>query len=151
MPQNKKSNTRPWLTAIKIVLWTVIALVLFVVAVSVCAVKMLTPQVLTPLANRLANSALDADVSIGRVELSLKKSYPMLSLTVDSVTICSQSHKVQQGAGQELPQWADTLASFSRFRGDVNILSLARGVIDLGNFEAPPPASQPSDSQRLNQ
>jgi len=126
---------KPWLTAIKVVMWTVMAIVLFVVAVSVCAVKMLTSEVLTPMANRVANSALDADVSIGRVELSLKESYPMLSLTVDSVAICPRSHKIRNEAGRELPLWADTLVSFSRFRGDVNILSFARGVIDLGNFE----------------
>ncbi len=135
MTDDARHRRKPWLTAIKVVMWTVMAIVLFVVAVSVCAVKMLTPDVLTPVANRVAGSVLDADVSIGRVELSLKNSYPMLCLTVDSVAVCPQSHKIRNGAGRELPQWADTLVSFSRFRGDVNIFSIARGIIDLGNFE----------------
>lgn len=123
------------LTALKVVCWVVMGLVLLVVGVSVCAVKMLTPEMLTPLVERAANSALDATVSISRVELSLQKSYPLLRLSVDSVTVVSHSVPADCPERGRMPAWGDTLASFSKLTGEVNVVSLMRGAIDLGNFE----------------
>lgn len=135
MAAARKKGIRIALTALKIVLWCAMAVVLFVAGISVCAVKMLTPEALTYYANRLANTSLNADVSIGRVAFSLRKGYPMLRLDVDSVTVISRSLPVEKLSEAGHPAWADTLATFSHFSGEVNVLSLATGTIDLGNFE----------------
>lgn len=130
----KETNHR-WLTVLKVILWTAMAVVLLIIGVTVCAVKMLTPRRLTPLVTMVMNNSLNADVSIAKVELSLKKSYPMLHLDVDSVTIISRALPVDSLTRVHHPAWADTLATFTHLQGKVNVLSMARGVVDLGDFE----------------
>ncbi len=133
--QPKHKTLSVLLTSLKVVGWVVMAVVLLVVGVSVCAVKMLSPEMLTPLVERAANSALDARVSIGKVELSLQKSYPILRLNVDSVTVISRSIPQDCPARAVMPEWGDTLATFSRLSGEVNVLAFLKGAVDLGNFE----------------
>lgn len=135
MTQKNRKNKRILLTLLKVALWTLMTAVLLIVGSSLCAVKMLRPEVLTHFANRMANSSLNADVRIARVALSLQKSYPMLRLDIDSVTVVSRSLTVDSLTAIAHPAWADTLASFSHLSGEVNVLSLARGMIDLGDFE----------------
>ena len=48
------------------------AAVLLVAGTLICAVSMLSPERLTPLALNVANKVLDADVKASRVELGLK-------------------------------------------------------------------------------
>ena len=70
-------------TALKVILWSIMAIVLVIAATLICAVKILTPDRLTPIVERVANNTLAADVSLGRVALDFYPAFPTLRLSVD--------------------------------------------------------------------
>ena len=74
-----------------VALWTVMALVLALAAVLICSVRLLKPEHLTPVVERIANKSLDADVTIGRIELAFKPAFPVINLQVDSLTVISHA------------------------------------------------------------
>ena len=78
-----------WQQLLLITAWTVMAAVLAVVALLMCVTRLLQPEQLTPVTQRLANQYLDADVTIGRVVLSSGGNH-FLCLDVDSLTIISR-------------------------------------------------------------
>lgn len=118
------------------------ALVLTVAAVMICAVKVLDPERLTPLVERFANDALDADVSVGRVELAFEPAFPVLKLQIDSLTVISHTFR---GADENLlaglPEWRDSLFSLDRFYGTVDLAALlAKGEFAIRDVELIRPA-----------
>ncbi len=122
-----------------VLLWTVMALVLFVAGALVCSVKLLSPDKLTPIVSNFANKALDARVNVGRVELSFEPAFPVLRLQIDSLEIISGALKESDRAA--LPAYADTLFTLRRFDGGVDLLPLlTRGEIAVGNVELVQPA-----------
>ena len=54
------------------------ALVLALSAVLICTVKLLRPERITPVVERVAANVLDADVSVARIELAFEPAFPML-------------------------------------------------------------------------
>ncbi|MDE6333450.1 MAG: hypothetical protein K2L77_02260, partial [Muribaculaceae bacterium] len=105
-----------WRKMIKIVLWTVMACVLAVVATLMCVLNVFTPRHLTAITERVVNSVLDADVEIGRVQLELQGRLPLLKVRVDSVTVISRPmQRLAKEQRDSLPQWADTLLTLRRF------------------------------------
>lgn len=101
------------------------ALVLTVTAVTLCTVRLLRPEQLTPIVCRMASDYLDADVNIGRIELSFKPSYPMLHLDVRDVEVISHSlDGLPDSVRASLPVYADTLLTLGRLSG----------AVDLGRF-----------------
>lgn len=119
---------------VKIVLWTIMAIVLLVAATVICITNVLSPEHLTAIANRVANQMLDAEVKIGRVELGLKRNLPLLTLQVDDVTVLSKP-MMRSEDRTNYPAWADSLLSIERFSGGINIAALIRGKIDLYDVE----------------
>lgn len=125
-----------WRKALKITLWTIMAAVLAVAAVIICAVGVLDSRHLTAIANRTANNLLDADVSIGRVELSLWGHMPFVRLEVDSVTVLSGPiMRLADHDRERLPAWADTLLTIDRFSGGINLAALLRNRIELHDVD----------------
>lgn len=117
-----------------ILLWTVMALVLTVTAVMICSVRLLRPETLTPIVEKIANDLLDAEVSVGRVKLAFDPSFPTLRLEVDSLTVVSDALKASDRSG--LPAYADTLLTLDAFSGDVDVLALmTKGKIAVGDVE----------------
>lgn len=120
-----------------ILLWTVMALVLSVSAILICSVRLLKPEHLTPLVEHFANKALDADVKLGRVELSFRPAFPVLCLDVDSLTVIS--HAFNSLTAEEraaLPAYSDTLFTLDSFRGALDLGALLkRGEIGVRNVE----------------
>lgn len=110
------------------------AAVLAVVAVLICISSLLSPDHLTRIANRVANQMLDAEVTIGRVELGLKGKAPLLTLRVDDVTILSKP-MLSAAERDGFPEWADSLLTLKRFEGGINIGALIAGNIDLYDVE----------------
>lgn len=108
--------------------------VLAVMATLICISSLLSPEHLTMVANRLANEYLDAEVTIGRVELGIKGKSPLLTLRVDSVTILSKP-MMQATDRSNFPEWADSLLTLDRFEGGINIAALIAGEIDLYDVE----------------
>lgn len=137
MPAKK---TPLWRKILKTVLWTLLAAVLTVCAVTMCLLNVLDTPRLTALANNVANRALDADVTLGRVELSLMSHLPFLRVDVDSVTVISGPMKRLSAADRSrLPQWSDTLLTLDHFHGGVNVAALLLNRIELHDvvFDAP--------------
>lgn len=128
----KHTSTPLWRRIIKIAVWTLMAAVLTVAAVVICAARLLSPQQLTPLVEKAANSMLDADVSIGRVELSLLGKAPFVSLQVDSLTVISTPmRRLRDDGDKRIPLSADTLLTLTRFEGSINIVALLGNKIAL--------------------
>lgn len=119
--------------ALKIILWTIMAIVLAVGGTLICAVKILTPDRLTPIVERVANNTLKADVSLGRVALSFEPAFPTLRLSVDSACVVSKAFdSLTPGQRRELPAYADTLLTFGHFSGAVALDRLvSKGEIAL--------------------
>lgn len=129
-----------WRKILKILAWTVMAIVLTVAAVLICAVKLLKPEVLTPIVNRVANEVLDADVTVARAALSFDGVSPFAHIRVDSVTVISKPMlRLPAAVRDSLPVWADTLLTLERFEGSINPLALAINKVQLRNvvFTAP--------------
>lgn len=120
----------------------VMVFVLAVAASLICAVKILRPEHLTPLVEHFANRALNAEVSLGRVELAFDPAFPVLRLQVDSITVVSNTFRrlgPDETAG--LPAWRDSLFSLDRFYGTVDLGAfLARGEIAIRDVEFLRPA-----------
>ena len=125
-------RTPIWRKAIKITAWALMAIVLAFAALVMCVTNILKPEHLTRIAQHSVNKMLDADVSIGRINLKLSGRVPLLKLEVDSVTVISGPMKRLSAAEREgLPQWADTLLTLKKFEGGINIGALLLNKIDL--------------------
>ena len=120
----------------KILAWTVMAVVLAIAAILICTVRVLRPEVLTPLVTRCVNGAVDGELQLARAELSFRPAFPILKLQLDSLTLISHSVATlpaQTRAG--LPAYADTLMQFDRLSAAVNVAELLKGRIALKNVE----------------
>lgn len=92
----------------------------------------LTPSRLTPLVEKHASEYLDADVKASRIELTFWKSFPRMTLDVDSLTVVSRSlDRLSAGERASLPVDADSLLAIRSFHGGINILGLFAGKIHL--------------------
>lgn len=124
-------------TAIRILLvflWTVMAIVLLLAGVLVCGVKMLRPQVLTPIICKVANDNLNAEVSLAKAQLVFEPAFPVLKLKLDSLAVISNVFPASEK--KDLPAYADTLLTFEKFQGDVDVLKFfTKGEIALGDVE----------------
>lgn len=117
------------------------AAVLLVAGTLICAVSMLSPERLTPLALNVANKVLDADVKASRVELGLKATFPFLTLQVDSLSIVSRGMRsLAPDMRVSLPAYADTLLCLQSLRGGISLTSLAKGDIDLSDITVDGPS-----------
>lgn len=103
---------------------------LFTAATVICCVKVLKPQHLTPIVERLAEKSLDADVAIGRVALDFKPAFPILALEIDSLTVRSKVFdSLSAEERRSLPAWSDTLLTLDRFSGAIDLGAMLRGRI----------------------
>lgn len=111
------------------------AAVLAVTATVVCAVRVLRPEHLTPIANRIANSSMNADVRLGRVELAFRPSFPILEVNIDSAVVISRAFAGAPGHS-ELPPFADSLVTIDRLRIAMDLARLVSpGEIHLSDIE----------------
>lgn len=120
-----------------VAVWTIMAVVLASAAILVSTVRVLTPRHLTPLICRVANSYVDADVSLGRAELAFRPVFPILELRLDSLTVISHAFDAlaadQRAA---MPAYADTLLSLGSLRAGINLGSmLTDGTIAVHDIE----------------
>ncbi len=130
-PRGKRR--RPlWLRMLKWLGVTAAVVVGLFVAVCSLIVWILTPDRLTPLVERQASKYLLADVSLGRVELTFWKSFPKMTVDVDSMVIVSRSlGALPDSVLSQLPGDADSLLSLRSFHGGINVSKLALGELAL--------------------
>ncbi len=129
-------------TLLKIILWAIMAIILAGAAALICTVKLLTPDRLTPIAQKIANDFLAADVSLGRVALEFNPAFPILRVSVDSVAVVSKAFSnLSPDQRQALPQYADTVITFDSFSGAIGLDRLIRkGEIALSDVVLRGPA-----------
>lgn len=119
---------------VKIVLWTLMTAVLIVYGTITATVTLLGPDKLTPLVKAAANRYFDAAIGMSRVELTALASYPFLRIEIDSVEVVSgKMTALKATAGNDLPDYADTLFTLERFVGEVNLPALLRGKLRIND------------------
>lgn len=119
---------------LKIAKWagiTAAGVAAFMMLVSTLIVWILTPSRLTPLVEEQASAYLNADLKTSRIELSFWKTFPRLTVEIDSLEIISHSLNQLAEGKDSLPADVDNLLSIRSFRGGVNIFPLLLGKISL--------------------
>lgn len=129
-----------WRRVLKWTAWIVGTLTALLV-VAICVVLLyLTPERLTGLVNRYAGDFIDADVHVGRVELTFWSTFPRFNLEVSDLTLVSRSlRSLPPEQRSQLPADADSLLSLDRFSGGIHIVKLINGDIDLYDVELQSP------------
>ncbi len=124
----------------KVLLWCVFSIILLITLLLGSIVWILTPERLTPIVEQCANEYLNADVNIGKVELSFWSTFPQLKVDVDSLTIISDNFKELDATQRvALPNNADTLLSLAHFHGGVGVTALISGKIEVYEVEVRQP------------
>lgn len=119
-----------WRIAKWVLLVLVSLLLLVSVAVAVVVNFVLTPEKITPLLQKAANEQLDAEVSVGKVDLTFFSSYPRVELLVEDGLVVS--HAFRDSAFDR----TDTLLDFARCRVQLNLRAyLKRKNLVLRNVE----------------
>ncbi len=117
---------------LKSVLWFIFSIVALILLVLGAAVWILNPDQLTPLAEKYANEYLDADVSVGRIELTVWKTFPYATVDIADLTIISKSlDKLPVEERAKLPAYSDTLLETGQFHIGLNLLKLSLGEVAL--------------------
>lgn len=126
---------RLWVRVLKAVLLTLWGILLFVAGILICTVTILTPERLTPIVSHVATSQLrNAHVEAGRVELSLRATFPFLQLDISDLSVLSSAvDSLAPQARSNTPQWADTVLHIHHFSGGVNLAALALNTIELSD------------------
>lgn len=117
---------------LKILGFSVAGVVLLLIAAISVVVWILTPAKLTPLVEDAARKSLNADVNIGRIELTFWSTFPRLVVDVDSLEIISHSLST---AADTLPAWRDSLVSVQAFHGALILPKLIAGTIAVDRVE----------------
>ena len=91
-----------------------------------------TPGRLTPFVEKQASAYIDGELKVKRVELTFWKSFPKMTVEVNSLTLLSHSlGDLPDSVRATLPADADSLLSLASFRGGINVLPLMAGQISL--------------------
>ena len=122
-PQKAKPQKMPrWLKrTLKTVAWTIGSVAALIVLILCLTVWILTPERLTPLVERIANENLNADVKIERMELTIWKTFPYMTIDVDGVDVRSRTLDKQKAS---LPVGVDSLLSVGCMRAQFNLARL---------------------------
>lgn len=109
-----------------------VAVAVVLVGLSV-AVAYLKPERLTPLVERVANEYLvDADLTVGRIELTFWSTFPRFELDVRDLAVRSRAlDSLPADVAERVPACADSLLSVSRFNGALNVSEFLAGRISL--------------------
>ncbi len=112
---------------------SLLALLLLAVGASVW---ILTPERLTPLVNDVASKQMNATLSSSRIELTFWKTFPRLTVEIDSLQIISHAlDSVSPETRLKIPAGADSLASVKHLSAGIDIISLLATKINLYDVE----------------
>ena len=115
-PEKANARTGKFRKTVRIVLISLLSLLLlFTITMAVVVNIVLTPSKITPLIEKIANEQLEAEVRVGKVELTFFSTYPRVELEVKDGLIVSRAMK------DSLFDKTDTLLGFSRCRINVNM------------------------------
>lgn len=127
----------------KIIGWTLVGIVILILAVAGVGTAWLTPKRLTALVNKELSKRLDADVRAVNIRYKFWSTFPMLNVTIDSLSVISRAlDTLPDTLAAKLPADAPLLLSTGRITGSVNVRKLLSDRIELGDIAV--------DSLRLN-
>ncbi len=133
MDEKKTVRKRP--AYIRILKWTGVALLtvmLLILAAITVAVSYLKPERLTPIVRTQAEKYLDADISLGRVEISFYSTFPRFELSVRDLGVRTRAFDTLPAAVRDsLPAYADSLLDLRGLDAALNIPKLFTGTIEL--------------------
>lgn len=110
---------------LKITLISLASLIGFCIVVIALALWVVfTPSRLTPMVEKAANRYLDADVSVGKVDLVFFSSFPRLTLKLDDGKLTARGMR-DSSSGKVLPH-RDSLLRFARCRVTFNPMALIK-------------------------
>ena len=140
-PATSPSGTPIWRQALRWLAGITVTIAVLTALILCLAVWIFTPQRLTPLIERYASEYLYADVTAGRVELTVWSTFPRIRLDVDSLTVVSRTLRdLPASVRDSLPPYADTLLHVDRLSGGINLAKTALGTIELHDVEIVRPA-----------
>lgn len=125
----KKKKKRSYRRPLRIAGWTVGALLVSVIALFTTAYLYLTPARLSRIMDRKVSEYLNADLATGTVSCSFIKSFPNITVTIDSVSLRSRSMR-----GHSALPYApdpDRLLSASSVSIRSNLLHLLKGDLNI--------------------
>lgn len=141
MGDNERNKTvkkprRWWVKLLRGLGWTLLSLVVAVIIICSAIVWVLSPDQLTPIIERVASKSINADVTIGRAELTFWSSFPKIKIEIDDLDIVSRSlNGIPADLRATLPADADSLMSVKHFTGGVNLVNIMAGKITLYDIE----------------
>ena len=117
---------------LKITGLTLLAVILLIATIITVAVSYLQPEKLTPLVVRYANEYLNADLKAERIEISFWSTFPRFDLDIQGLELRTKAFDtLPDSVRSQLPEYADSLLSFSRLNAAINIPRLTVGSIAL--------------------
>lgn len=143
---------------------------LYGLGLAVITLSLLTPERLTPLAERMATKSLqNCRVEMDRMEIGLRDTYPFFCVNVDGLRVTSTlTRSLADTERSRIPTYADTVLTLNSFRGGINVLSLIAGdlvfndvtldgpganlvVLDAerNTFDIFPPSEEPSEPFKI--
>lgn len=130
-PSERPRRRLRWLKAIG---WTVVIIAVAFLVTCSAIVWFLTPDRLTPAIEKIASRKLNADVNIGRAELTFWSSFPNIRVEVDRLDVVSRSlTPLTDEEKGFLPSNANSLMSVGHFSGSINIAKIVSGEIALND------------------
>lgn len=128
-PRKKASLLKKTLKVVGLTILTVLLLLLAVISI---AVSYLQPDKLTPLVVRYANEYMNADLKAARIEISFWSTFPRFDLDIRGLDLRTRAfNSLPDSVRTHLPEYADSLLSFSRLNAGINIPRLMIGHISL--------------------
>lgn len=131
--------------ALKIIAWSVMGIVLYIIGLFLGVIGILTPERLTPLTEKIASDNLqNAEVHIGRVELTAVSSFPFIKAHVDDLTVLStitRGMSADDRMEADIPDFADTVLTIKSFDGGLNVFKLMANRLDLTDVTIDGPAA----------
>ena len=119
----------------KIVLWTLMAVTLFILGILMGVSNILTPERLTPITEKLATRSLqNCEVHIKSVNLTVMRTFPFVHADIEKLYIISTVRdKIDVQQPRVLPEYTDTLLAVDRFEGGMNIMKLLSNKLSLSD------------------
>lgn len=124
-----KKKMPKWLRrTLKTIAWTVGSIAGVIILTLCLAVWLLTPARLTPIVEQIGNGNLNAELKIGKAELTVWKTFPYMSVELQDVDIRSDALKGYCG---DLPGGADSLLSVGRIYASFNLAKIPLMEFDI--------------------
>lgn len=137
-PQERRQRRRRpvWLRILRGTGWVLLSLVVALVIICSAVVWVLSPEQLTPIIERVASKSLNADVRLGRAELTFWSSFPKIKVEIDGLDIVSRSLSgLPEHERAALPADADSVLSVAHFTGGVNLVHALAGKFTVYDVE----------------